>query len=160
VALALVAAALAAAELPPPLQAALLKKVFLFDSALGDGSRLVVVYTDTAEEAAAERLVAAFRAVALPAEAVRADLAAERVPEVGVVYFLGADADEGLRRLCVEHRRLSVGGVAALAESGRVAVAVGVAAGGTPEIVVHRRRLEEEGHRLEPRLLKVARMVG
>jgi len=45
---------------------------------------------------------------------------------------------------------LSVAGSAALAETGRVAVAVDVNAAGNPEIVVHRGRLEEEGHRLEP----------
>jgi len=55
---------------------------------------------------------------------------------------------------------LSVAGSAALAETGRVAVAVDVNAAGNPEIVVHSGRLAEEGHRLEPRLLKLARLVG
>jgi hypothetical protein len=149
------------APLPPEVQAALLEKVFLFDPALGAGSTVLVVFADTASEGAAQRLVGAFRATEVPAESATVDAAGARLPAVGVVYFLDSAAgDEGLRRLCVEQRRLSVAGTTALAEQGRVAIAVGLSAAGTPEIVIHRARLEQEGHRLEPRVLKLARLVG
>jgi hypothetical protein len=145
--------------LPPEVQAALLEKVFLFDPALGNKSSILVVFADENGGQAARRLVEAFRGAGLTAEAASAAAAADRVPQVGAVYFLGA-ADDRLRSLCVKHHRLSVAGSAALAETGRVAVAVDVNAAGNPEIVVHRGRLAEEGHRLEPRLLKLARLVG
>jgi hypothetical protein len=146
--------------LPPEVQAALLKKVFLFDPALAGGAPVLVVFGEASDEEAAGRLVVAFRAIQLQAEAVPATAAAEWVPRVGVVYFLGGTDDEALRGLCVEHRRLSVAGSAAFAEQGRVAVAVALSTQGSPEIVVHRGRLEQEGHRLEPRVLKLARLVG
>jgi hypothetical protein len=141
-------------------QAALLDKVFLFDPALGAGSRVLLVFPDEEAEPAAQRLLAAFRAAGLPAEAVRADAAAPRVASSGAVYFLVGADDDSLRALCVEHKRLTVAGSSALAEQGRVAVAVGVSAAGNPEIVVHRGRLEAEGHRLEPRVLRLARLIG
>jgi len=138
----------------------LLKKTFLFDPLLGNTATVLVVFADAGDEQPAQRLANAFRAAEVPADAVRADAAADRVAGVEAVYFLGPAVDEGLRRLCVKHHRLSVAGSVALAEAGRVAVAVGVSRGGSPEIVVHRGRLAEEGHRLEPRLLKLARLVG
>jgi hypothetical protein len=151
---------LSAQELPAEVQTALLKKTFLFAPSLGGAPTVLVVFADASEEQPAQRIVNAFRALEVPADAVHADAAAARVQGVGAVYFLGPAVDDGLRRLCVEHQRLSVAGTVALAESGRVAIAVGVARAGSPEIVVHRARLAAEGHRLEPRLLKLARVVG
>jgi hypothetical protein len=159
-ALAAAAAGAAGDTLPPEVQAALLKKVFLFDPALAESAPVLVVFAGADDEEAARRLVIAFRAAQMPADAAAADAAADLVPRTAVVYFLDGAGDEALRRLCVEHRRLSVGGSAALAEQGRVAVAIAVSAEGRPEIVVHRARLEQEGHRLEARVLKLARVIG
>jgi hypothetical protein len=149
-----------AAELPAEVQAVLLKKTFLFDPLLGDEVAVLVVFAEAAEERTAQGLASAFRTAGVRAEAVGADAARDRVAAVGVVYFAGSSVDDGLRRLCVEHHRLSVTGTVAFAEAGRVSIAVGVARDSTPEIVVHRARLADEGHRLEPRLLKLARVVG
>jgi hypothetical protein len=158
--LATAAAAHAQGELPVAVQAALLDKVFLFDPALGSGTRVLLVFPDDATEPAAQRLLAAFQAAGLVAEAARTDAAGARIAAAGAVYFLAGADDESLRALCVQHKRLSVAGSSTLAEQGRVAVAVGVSTAGNPEIVVNRGRLEEEGHRLEPRVLRLARLVG
>jgi len=149
-----------AEDLPVAVQAVLLKKTFLFDPLLGGKATVLVVFADDSQEQPAQRLATAFRDAEVPADAVRSDAAGERVAGVGAVYFLGPSVDDRLRGLCAEHHRLSVAGTVALAEGGRVAIAVGVSSAGSPEIVVHRGRLAEEGHRLEPRLLKLARLVG
>jgi hypothetical protein len=152
------------AALPPSIQAALLKKVFLFDEALArrDVISVLVVHAGdgAAGEEAAREVAAAFRALDLAAETAGAAEAAERLPRTAVVYFgPGGDADE-LRGACTRLRCLTVAGTPALAEAGRVAVAVGLSSAGTPEIVVHRGRLAEEGHELPARVLQLARVVS
>jgi hypothetical protein len=60
--------------------------------------------------------------------------------------------------LCNQSRVLSLSGMDVDAESGKVAVALGIA-NGKPEIVVHLPKSRAEGHQLSSRLLKLARVI-
>lgn len=154
------AVAQTATSLPPSVEVALLKKVFLFDQRLDAETVSVLLVHEDDDEGSATELVSSFRSIEVGAEAVLAAEAIARLDDHPVVYLFPGTDDEEIRRLCLEQERLTVSGSPDLAEEGRVAVAVGLSEAGTPEIVVHRERLEGEGHELPPRLLRLARLVG
>lgn len=158
IALALQPAALRAA-VPPAAQPALFDKVFGYDRALGDRGRLqVLLVRGAGDPAALDELEAGFRALGIQAEQIEpAGLAGRLAPGV-VVYLTPETATPELLAGLAQAKVLSIGGDAALAESGRAAVALGGSAG-KPDIVINLDRVEAEGHDFPAQFLKLARVV-
>lgn len=145
--------------LPPDLQAALFKKIFEYDRDLVAAENLVVLVTHNGDRfEMAEVIVEAFREADISAVSVAAaDLSGE-LAESSVVYVTdGVDVGE-VQSLCASRGILSVSGYPALAESGSVAVGIGVHEQ-KPQILVHLERLRIEGHQLAAELLSLARVI-
>lgn len=74
------------------------------------------------------------------------------------VYFLPAVDRTEVKRLCSQHRVLSLSGVPRLAEVGGVSIAVGLK-NGRPEILVNLNEAQAEGQELSSELLRLARVI-
>ena len=142
---------------PAAAQPALFDKIFGYDRALGDRGRLQVLIVGSGTPALAE-LEAGFRQLGIRAEQVAAGAVGARLGPGAVVYLTVETATPALLEQVARAKALSIAGDPALAEGGRVAVALGDNAG-KPEIVVNLDRLAAEGHDFPAQLLKVARVV-
>ena len=151
------AAPLAAQDMaaPPALQAKILKKVFSFDDRLA-GAKIQVLVAHATAGGATEEVVAALESVGFDViTSSTADLAS-KASGASVVYVMpGAGS---VKATTIANSLLSVSGDPSLAESGEVAVAIGVE-GGKPTIIVHMGELSAEGHTLGAGVLKLARRI-
>jgi TonB family protein len=153
------AAAWARMAVAPAAQPALFDKIFGYDRALGDRSRLQVLLVGGEGDAAdLAQLETGFRQLGIRAEQVAAAAVGERLGPGVVVYLTAETATPAMLDQLAAARVLSIGGDPALAESGRAAVALGDNAG-KPEIVVNLDRVATEGHDFPAQMLKVARVV-
>jgi TonB family protein len=163
-AVALLAAAPTAAQhpevVPPALQAATFDKIFAFDRALGDRSRLrvLLVYPTETGPGAAATLQRAFAGARIVAEPVPLSAAAARLGPAVVAYLLPGTATPELLRAAVAARALTIGGGAGLAEQGKASVGLEMR-GDKADIVVNLDRMAQEGHDFSAQLLKLARVV-
>jgi TonB family protein len=143
----------------PAAQPALFDKIFGYDRALGDRSRLQVLLVGGEGDAASlAQIEAGFRQLGIRAEQVAAAAVGARLGPGTVVYLTGETATPAMLEQLARARVLSIGGDPALAESGRAAVALGDNAG-KPEIVVNLDRVAAEGHDFPAQMLKLARVV-
>lgn len=145
--------------LPPDLQAALFKKIFEYDRDLGQSESLVVlVVHDGARFDTAESVVEAFRKTGIASVSLPAGELAGRLEAGSVVYVTDGLDVAAIQELCASKSALSVSGFPELAESGKVAVGIGVHEQ-KPQILVHLERLKVEGHWLAAELLNLARVI-
>jgi TonB family protein len=157
------APAAAQAPVPPALQAQTFDKIFAFDRALGDRSRVKVllVHPEGAGGATATTLQRAFGAAGIVAEPVALPAAIERLraPAPGlVVYLLPGTATPELLAAAATARALTIAGEAAMAEQGKASIGLALR-GDKAEIVVNFDRVEREGHDFSAQLLQFARVV-
>ena len=160
-ALALLAPLAASAQkmaVAPGAQPATFEKIFGYDRALGDRSKLQVLIVADAATPALTELEGAFRSLGIRAERVAPGALASRLAPGVVVYLTAESATPALLEQVARAKVLSIGGDPALAEAGRVGVALGDA-GGKPEIVVNLDRVTAEGHDFAAQMLKVSRVV-
>lgn len=145
---------------PAKTQAAILKKILVYDKAL-QGKTNVRFFLVGSEKnpGAAEEITAALREVGLTVGSARIDELAAKLDDAAVVYVVSGVASASLKRLCVEKKVLSVSGFPGLAESGDVSVAIGLREDGKPQIVVHLAQTKAEGHEFSAELLKLAKVV-
>ncbi len=153
----------AAPEVPIDLQAAVFTKALRYDRTISESGKtalaLVVAAADPTD-ARARRLAEAFRQLGLTVRvAGPGELEGARGDAVAVYVFAGGPVDE-VARVCRANRLLSLTGHVPWVEGGQVAVGLEVSDAGKAKIVIHRQRLEAEGHRFPATLLTIARIVG
>lgn len=145
-------------------QCAMFKRVFTYDKHLRDSDKIVVLVVGTTRDGAdVAGVVEAFRSkgmypAAVTVDSLNADLSATLSPQSTVVYAMPDVNFSAVNEFAASRSFLSVAGIPALAESGRVAVSVDMA-GSPPQVVVHMPRLNAEGHELSSELLKLARVI-
>ncbi|HEV8630139.1 MAG TPA: TonB family protein [Thermoanaerobaculia bacterium] len=155
-------AAPARAQVPAAQQATTFDKIFGFDRALADRSKLRVLLvfdpgTAGSKDAAAP-LQRAFGAAGMTAESVAVGAAAAKLRPGVVAYLLpGATSADFLKAAAAAHV-LTVAGDTALAEQGRASVGL-AQRGDKTDIVVNLDRLAAEGHDFAAQLLNFARVV-
>ncbi|MBN1960323.1 MAG: DUF4154 domain-containing protein [Deltaproteobacteria bacterium] len=149
------------ATLPTKLQAALFKKIFLYDKVLhgkeGDSLKVLVATTSDFNQDPDE-LVTAFKAVGISAQKMGVNEIANNIASAAAVYIHGHIAPDSIKALCANRSVLSISGYSELAESGSVSIALGIAKG-RPEIIVNMKRLKIDGHEISSDLLALARVI-
>lgn len=140
-------------EMPVPinLQAALFKKIFAFDKTLqAKGNPEVIILSG---DEGADDVAAAFKAAGVNAKIIKGSQ-----PPAGaaVVYVMPGTASP--KQACAQKGVLSISGVTSFAESGKVAIGLGLE-GGKPKIIIHLGQLKAEGQELSADILKIARIV-
>lgn len=147
-----------AALVPLPLQATILQKIFSYDRTLeGRTPKVLIVAADPSDPQANE-LKATLTRLGTPAVVTTAAAMPAQAPGAAAVYVMPGQLTDLLSRTCTQHRLLSVSGITAWAEQGRVSIAIGLSAG-KAEIVVNLKRSKLEGHDLSSRLLRLARVI-
>lgn len=135
---------ISAQSVPTNLQAALFKKIFSFDKTLAGGAEVAVIGPSS------DGIVSAFKAAGINAKA------SDNLAGANVVYVMpGAPSPKdqtGAKSI------LSISGDASYAESGKVAIALGIE-GGKPQIIIHMGQLKAEKHEFSPELLKIAKVI-
>ena len=143
---------------PLQLQAAILQKILSYDRALeGRKPKVMIVAADPADLQVGE-FKATLTKLGSTVEVTTAPALPAQVQGVSVVYIMPGQLTDLVSRTCVQYGILTVSGVPAWAEQGRVAVAIGFA-GGKAEIVVSLKRSKAERHDLSSRLLRLARVI-
>ena len=129
-------------SVPANLQAALFKKIFSFNKTLqGKGNLEVSVIGNGSGE-----IVSAFKDAGVNAKS------ASDASGASVVYVMPGSTAPKQKGI------FSISGVTEYAESGKVAVGLGVE-GGKPKIVVNLAQLKAEGQELSADLLKIAKVI-
>lgn len=147
-------------EVPLQMQAVIFKKIFQFDKAMTKGEQVNILivssdgYSDMASQAAEAFSKAGFTATKLSLQEI-----GNHVKTNTVVYALMDGDLTELKKICVEHKIMSISGIASLVEDGRVAIALGRNEKGKPLIIVHLNRLREEGHEMASQVLKLSRVI-
>ena len=135
---------ISAQDVPANLQAALFKKIFSFDKTLTGGAEVAVIGSSS------EGIVSAFKAAGINAKS------SDNLAGANVVYVMpGAPSPKdqtGAKGI------LSISGDASYAESGKVAIGLGIE-GGKPQIIIHMGQLKAEKHEFSPELLKIAKVI-
>jgi predicted porin len=155
-----------ASGVDPALQGAILGKALSYDKTRKAPSlegkpppkpNLLVVAA--AGDANAAKVAAAFENADVSVRVVSqlsADAAAASWADA--VYVFPKQLTSAIQALCITHRLLSMSGDVSDVEGGRASVAIGITEG-KPQIVINRKRVTDEGHKLSARLLKLARIV-
>jgi len=140
-----------AQEVPANLQAALFKKIFAFDKTLQSKGNVEVVVLSG--DGSGDAMVSAFKDAGVNAKAVKGD----QVPGgAAVVYVMPGVSSP--KQVCAQKGILSISGVAANVESGKVSIGIGTE-GGKPKIIIHLAQLKAEGQELSADLLKIAKVI-
>ncbi|HZH04088.1 MAG TPA: hypothetical protein VEY30_09905 [Myxococcaceae bacterium] len=148
-----------ARTLPVDVQVRLLKSVFSYDYTLKDaGPVSVFVVSPGAPSRQAVDMAEALTRGGVKSKTATPQEAAAAPGKTSVLYVM-PEASAVARSLCARPGLLCVSGTPALAESGTVGVAVGLKADSRPEIIVHPRRVKDEGHELSSSLLSLARLI-
>jgi len=150
-------------DIPFPLQAMLFKKILTYDKRFGvEGlaAANIVVIARPALAKEAEALANAFAEVGLKARHVTPDALARDFGDAAILYFLDDVDHERLGNLAISNKAVTIEGGRTFVERGRVSIGLGKKADGRPEILIHRSRLEQEGHELSSKVLSLATIVG
>jgi hypothetical protein len=132
------------AQIPPQVQAALLKKIFSFDKALSMKTAIDITVIGGGNE-----ILSALKNAGL--NAVSGNTAD------GDVVYVGSESS-ATKASTTKAGILSVSGIPANAENGSVSIALGVE-GGKPKIIINMVQLKAEGHELSADLLMLARII-
>jgi hypothetical protein len=144
---------------PINLQVEIIKRMFSYDKAVAHEARPVVFVVHQEEgPMKPDEVVKAFEVVGLVSIAVRRDALASQVQTPSAVYLVPGVDPSTVRQYCTEKRALSISGIPELAESGSVAVSIGEE-NSRPQIIVHMKRLQDEGHSFSAQLLRLARVI-
>lgn len=135
-------------DVPANLQVALFSKIFMFNKTVqAKGVEVAVLSSDNS----GGDVVSAFTAAGIKAKAVSS------VPAgAAIVYVMPGTAAP--KAECAKNGIFSISGVGADAESGNVAISIGVE-GGKPKIIVNATQLKAENQDISADLLKIAKVV-
>lgn len=133
------------------LEAAIFKKIFLFDRTLAGKDLSVLV---VGEENAA--IGNAFSALGLKASTV-ASPSADALRQTSVVFV--SQQSPAVRDSCEKNKTLSITLTPALVEKGEASIGLRKKSDNTLEIMVNRKRVRLEGHDLPAELLSLASLV-
>ena len=136
---------------PANLQAALFKKIFMFDNTLSSkGNYEVAVLTGAGS---GDEIVTAFKAAGMNAKS----YSGNQIPDgAAVIYIMpGVTAP---KQQSASKGVLSISGVTSNVESGNVAIGLGIE-GSKPKIIVHMGQLKAENHEVSANLLKLAKVI-
>jgi len=139
------------AQVPTNLQAALFKKIFALNNTLqAKGNVEVAVLTGSGSD---DGIVGAFSAAGISAKAVSGNQ-----PPAGanVVYVMSGI--ESPSKQCASDGILSISGDGSYAESGKVAIGIGLE-GGKPKIIVNFAQLKGEGQEVSASLLTISKVI-
>lgn len=143
------------AAVPPTLQAAIFKKVFMLNQTLTSKGKFTVLVVDN-EAGQAPAMVEAFNKAGITARAVPVDEVKAVLDATSVVYLL--PGSETVHELSRDRQVFTITGTVALAEAGQAAVGLTLE-GGKPKIVVNQSRLEAEGQEISPDLMRLATVI-
>jgi len=143
---------------PLQLQATILQKIFSYDRTLEHRAPKVLIVTADANDPQVGELKATLIRLGSTVDVTSAANLAAQVDGASAVYIMPGQLTDAVSRTCAQHSILSVSGVPAWAEQGRVSIAIGLA-GGKPEIVVSLQRSKAERHDLSSRLLRLSRVI-
>ena len=161
VALAGVAQASLAESMPVPakVQAAILKKILVYDKSLqGKEGRIKLVVVG-GEKALADEIASAFREVGVTVDEAKVDELLGKLDDATIVYVMPGVPTAPVKRVLAEKKALSVTGLPTMVEKGDVAVGIGLRDDGKPQIIVHLLQLKAEGHEFSAEMLKLAKVV-
>jgi hypothetical protein len=136
---------------PVNLQAALFKKIFAFDKTIQSKGSTDVMILST--DGSADEIASAFSSVGINTKVVKGS----QVPGgANIVYVMpGVSSPKGQ---CAQKGVLSISGVGAYAEGGKVSIGL-IVEGGKPKIVINIAQLKAEGQELSSDLLKIAKVI-
>jgi hypothetical protein len=144
---------------PINLQVEIIKRMFTYDKTMvKEAKPLVFVVHQDGGAVRHDDVVKAFEAVGLVSVAVRLEDLTSQIQTPSAVYLLPGIESSAVSGYCTEKRVLSISGVPELAENGSVAVSIGED-DSRPQIIVHMKRLQDEGHSFSAQLLKLARVI-
>jgi hypothetical protein len=146
-------------ELPPRLQAALFRKIFLYETDLGRGPPDVLILAGRLSSGRAQEMVQAFSEAGVEASAAEPGGRLPTINQRTVIYAFPDVPKAELRRLATSARALTISGDPEMALSGRVSVALRRKADGHPEILVNLPVLQADGRELSASLLKLATVI-
>jgi hypothetical protein len=145
-------------SIAPEAQAALFKKIFLYDRSLEGQTIKVYVVHGPKDAADAEEFTKSFAANGMVPQAVALG-GLEKVAKSGELAFLMPEVlTSDSRDLCKRLGLLCVAGSNTAADEGLVGIAVGIKDDGKPLIVVNQPLVRAAGHELSARLLALARV--
>lgn len=145
---------------PAKVQAAILKKILVYDKALQGKSGIRFLLVGAEKNAAvSEEIAEAFKELGIATSAIRADELASKLNDSTVAYLLPGTASALVKKACIDKGALSVSGQPSYAENGEVSVSIGVREDGKPLIIIHLAELKAQGHDFSAELLKLAKVV-
>jgi hypothetical protein len=143
---------------PLQLQATILQKIFSYNRTLEHRTPKVLIVAADANDPQVSELKATLKRLGSTVDVTSAVALPTQVDGASAVYIMPGQLTDAVSRTCAQHGILSVSGVPAWAEQGRVSVAIGLA-DGKPEIIVSLQRSKAERHDLSSRLLRLARVI-
>ncbi len=153
------ASVLHAQDMPIPVRihVALLKKMFSFNRNFQNNPtpKVVIVFTD-ASASVKDAAQKAFTEIGIPVTAMKLDQALKSLGEADAVYV--APGAEAIQKICDERKILTMTGIPAMVETGKVAVGIG-AEGGKPKVYVNMALMKTQKQDLTADLLRVAKVI-
>lgn len=145
---------------PPDLQVALFKKIFLFDNMLKDKEeiKVFIVYDGASVPEIAEELKKEFEQGDITPIIVEVEELENEAEAFSVVYILPDVEIEFVREICIKKSLLSISGDSDLGEEGEISVAVGEH-NEKPKIMINMNLVAEEGHEFSADILKLAKVI-
>jgi len=146
-------------ELPPRVQAALFRKIFLYEKDLGRDPPTVLILVGSLSSGRGQEMVQAFSEAGVEASAAELWGRLPAINERTVIYAFPDVPIADLRRLATSARVFTISGDPQMARSGRVSVALRRKADGHPEILVNLPVIRAEGRELSASLLTLATVI-
>jgi hypothetical protein len=144
-------------SVPIVMQAPLFKKILAYDKklAMTTSIKLIVAFSDSST-AEIDEIVKAFLGEGMSVRAVKVDQLASNLGDAAVIY-ISAGADSA-NLICQKNQILSITGIPSLVENGKASIGLGVV-DNRPKILVHLKKLKEEGHEVSAKLLQLAKVI-
>lgn len=147
--------ALASQEVPLNLQAAIFKKVFSMNAALG-GSPSVAIVHAPGDDAELAQALKEFSGAGINATAWPLAGAADKVDGYKVAYLTSGSGS--FAATCAAKGKLSICGDSDLVRAGKATVGIGLN-GGKPKILLKKSRVKAEGQEFNASLLSLAEVI-
>lgn len=141
---------------PVKLHVAMLCKTFGYNKSLKGSPKVLVVYND-ASASVKDEAMKSFMALGFPASAVKQDQLSKHSGDENIVYVAAGNIP--VQKLCEERGLLSISGIPALAENGKVAMSIGTESG-RPRIFIHLGQTKAQKQELSAEVLKLAKVFG
>jgi len=144
-------------SVPPEIQAAIFKKMFVYVRTLPPGTtpRVLIVY-DSDSTKSRDQIRRAFEQLSIQTVSVSVDELPDRLADGSVVYVTTPRGS--FKELLQKKRLLSITGIPALVERGEVSMGLTLQ-NDQPKILVNLSKLKAEGHEVASNLLQLANVI-